>query len=533
LSEALAHASSAAGGPGPAPAVIGRFGRYILVDRLGAGGMAEVFRALVLGPEQFQRVVVVKRILPKYSASPAFIQMFIDEARLCGRLSHPNIIQVYEFGNQDQQHFITMEHVEGRSLVHILQRLCERDDRMSPTVAAEIARQVCRGLAYAHALVAEDGKPLGIIHRDLSPGNLIVGYSGSVKVLDFGIARVENRFRVGTTDPGCVKGKFSYLAPEQVTAKPIDHRADLFTMGIVLYEMLTRERLFRGETSVDSVNLLRTMRIPPPSERNPLVPARLDAIAMRALRRNPAERYQDATEMADALEGFLLENRVSSQELPGFMRNLYRNEIESDRLSFSRAQIEELIRQSPAPEDTPLEAAAGPRTGSVPPEAPSLPSDAAVPVSDEPTSHRSSDPDLDLDLDEVPARPRRLPLVIGGALLAAIALAVVFWPAPRPAPSRLGNPAAPAAGATPTVAAPAPTRPAPPAATPAPTPPAPAAPTPSAPAATTPAPTPASAGSEAEADSTPSPAAPGKPERRRPREQQKVRHALPIDPFAN
>jgi eukaryotic-like serine/threonine-protein kinase len=520
LSEALAHASSLAVGSGPGRGMIGRFGRYILVDRLGAGGMAEVFRALVLGPEQFQRVVVVKRILPKYSASPAFIQMFIDEARLCGRLSHPNIIQVYEFGTQDQQYFITMEYVEGRSLVNMLQRLCEREERMPSTVAAEIARQVCRGLAYAHTLTAEDGKPLGIIHRDLSPGNVIVAHSGSVKVLDFGIARVENRFRVGTTNPGCVKGKFSYLAPEQLTSKPIDHRADLFSMGIVLYEMLTSTRLFRGENSTDSVNLLRSMRIPPPSERNPQVPARLDAIAMRALRRNPAERYQDATEMADALEGFLLENRISSQELPGFMRSLYRHEIEGDRLNFTRDQIEELLGQSPAADTSPPEVSGQPRTGSAPSEIPSLPSDAVAHVSLEPASHPPDDPDLglDLDLDEAPARPRRLPLIIGVLLAAAIALAVVFWPAARPAPSRMARPAASGSH----LATPSPP-PAPPAAAPAPAPPV-APPEPVA------APAPAAAAAPA---ATPAAAGPAKSDRRRPRQQQKVRNALPIDPFAN
>jgi serine/threonine protein kinase len=405
VSRALARSSAdttSGSGSGSKP-VIGRFGRYVLVDRLGAGGMAEVFRALVLGPEQFQRVVVVKRILPQFSASPSFIQMFIDEARLCGRLSHPNIIQVYEFGNHDDQYFITMEYVEGKSLGHIQQRLHDRRERMPPSIAAEIARHMCRGLAYAHALTAEDGKPLGIVHRDLSPGNVIVGYNGLVKVLDFGIARVENRFRIGSTDPGCVKGKSSYLAPEQITGRTADRRADIFTVGIVLYEMLTGTRLFRGDNSTESINMIRAMHIAPPSQRNPAVPVRLDAIVMRALRRQVDERYQDATELADALEGFLLEHRVSSQELPSFMRGLFGPEIGSDQIRFTREEIEALI-------------------GPLPPEATGPePADLAS---------GSADPVIDVDLeDPLPRSRRKLPaLLLAGAMAVAAVLFAVWRP---------------------------------------------------------------------------------------------------------
>jgi eukaryotic-like serine/threonine-protein kinase len=411
--------------PPAARRVLGRFGRYILVDRLGAGGMAEVFRALVLGPEQFQRVVVVKRILPQFSASPSFIEMFIDEARLCGRLSHPNIIQVHEFGNQDGQHFIAMEYVDGSSLGHILQRLADRNTLMPAPMAAEIVRQICRGLAYAHALPAEDGKPLGIVHRDLSPGNLIVGYNGAVKVLDFGIARVENRFRKGMTDPGCVKGKSSYLAPEQVTGQAVDHRADIFTAGIVLYEMLTGTRLFRGDNSTDSMKMVRSMHVPPPSQRNPAVPVRLDAIVLRALRRQREERYQEATEMADALEGFLLENRVSSQELPAFMRSLYGPEIADERIRFTRDEIQAFLGQLP-PENASL--------GSLN------------------TGYTSSpDPVVEVEIEPTPPPPRRRvgTLLLAGGVAAAAALVIAFSPGISRAPPAIPVAAAPVAQARP------------------------------------------------------------------------------------
>ena len=309
------------------------------MDRLGAGGMAEVFRALVLGPEQFQRVVVVKRILPNLCANPSFIKMFIDEATLCGRLSHPNIIQVHEFGRYGQDYFIAMEYLHGRSLNNVLGRLIARSESLPVNIAADIMRQVCRGLAYAHGLKAMDGKPLGIIHRDVTPGNVIVAYTGVVKVVDFGVARVENRFRLGSTDPGHVKGKSSYLAPEQLSGERVDHRADIFSAGILLHEMLTGMRLFKAENPMDTMGLVRSMPIPPPSQHNPQVPPRLDAIVMRALERRRNVRYQDAGEMAEELEAFLIEQRFASQELPGFMRSLFQDDSASPDLQLDSTEI--------------------------------------------------------------------------------------------------------------------------------------------------------------------------------------------------
>lgn len=325
------------------PWVPARYGRYILLDRLGKGGMAEVFRALVVGPEQFQSVVVVKRILPHLCANTAFVRMFIDEARLCGRLSHPNIIRVHDFGQQDGQHFIAMEYLQGRNLTAVIRRLVERREFIVPAMAAEIIRQACRGLAYAHELGAADGKPLGIIHRDVSPGNVMVAHSGAVKVLDFGVARVENRFRRSMTDPGHVKGKAAYLAPEQLSSAPFDHRADIFATGILLHELLTGRRLFKGVTSVDSMELVKTMLIPPPSSVNAKVPPRLDEIVLQALARAPGERFQSATAMADALEEFVLEARFSSQELPSFMSRLFGEEMQRERIDISPEDLQALM----------------------------------------------------------------------------------------------------------------------------------------------------------------------------------------------
>jgi serine/threonine-protein kinase len=320
-------ASASPPAPPPAPPRFERYGRYVLVDRLGAGGMAEVFRAVAIGAEQFQRVVVIKRILPHLSDNPSFVHMFIDEATLCGRLSHPNIIQVHEFGKQEGTYFIAMEYVEGRNLAAVLGRMASRAANVPVNVVADVARHACLGLAYAHALTGPDGSPLGIIHRDITPSNVMISYGGAVKLLDFGIARVASEARLSSTDAGQVKGKSSYLAPELVRQGPLDGRVDLFSMGIVLHEALTGRRLFKGQNPLQTIKLIQEMPIVPPSKVNAAVPPHLDEIVMRALDRDPNRRFQTALEMAEALESLLLEQRHSSQEIGRFMRGLF----EADR----------------------------------------------------------------------------------------------------------------------------------------------------------------------------------------------------------
>ena len=304
--------------------------------------MAEVFRAVVMGPQEFQRVVVVKRVLPRLSEDPAFLKMFIDEATLCGRLSHPNIIQVHEFGEQDEQPFIAMEYVHGRSLSQLLRRLAERRQPLPFTIAAEIMRQVCRGLAYAHTLCSADGRPLGIVHRDVSPGNVIVAFSGAVKLLDFGIARVEDRFRVGNTQPGQVKGKSAYLAPEQVTSQAVDHRADIFAAGILLFEMVTGRRLFKGTNPLECMNLVTSLPIPQPSQLEPKLPPALETVVLRALRRPREERYQSAGDMADDLESFLIKRQCGSRDLPRFITGLHAEESARNPTQLTRDEVRAL-----------------------------------------------------------------------------------------------------------------------------------------------------------------------------------------------
>ena len=285
--------------------------------------MAEVFRAVAMGPEGFQRPLVIKRMLPHLSQDRAFVEMFIDEAKLCGLLSHPNLVQIFEFGSVEESFFIAMEHVQGETLLAVEVKLAQAG-RLAPVGASlEIVRQVCLGLHYAHSLQSSTGQPLGIVHRDVSPANLMLSFHGGVKILDFGIARVAEGLRETRTQAGTMKGKVSYMSPEQIRMEPIDGRSDVFAVGIVLHELLTGRRLFRSTNEYTRARMVLESEIALPSTVNPAVPAAVDGIVMHALERNPQARYQDAAEMADDLEKALFEMRVSPHEPRKLLASLF------------------------------------------------------------------------------------------------------------------------------------------------------------------------------------------------------------------
>ncbi len=296
--------------------------------------MAEVFRAVARGTQGFQRILVVKRILPDLSQDPRFVQMFIDEAKICALISHPNVVQVYEFGRLGDTHFLTMEYVHGRNLSAVMEKLASDNKLPPPDVICEVVRQTCLGLHHAHTMTGGDGKPLAIIHRDVTPANLMVGFNGAVKVLDFGIARAAEEVKETKTQAGAVKGKVAYLAPEQINRRPIDHRIDLFAMGVVLHECLTGQRLFKADNPLAAMKAILDMPIPPPSSINAAVPKRIDQIVARALARDPNMRYQNGKAMALDLESALHELRYFSQRLPNFLRDLFKDEMadSKDRL---------------------------------------------------------------------------------------------------------------------------------------------------------------------------------------------------------
>jgi serine/threonine protein kinase len=319
------------------------YGRYVLLDKIGEGGMAEVFRAAVLGPAGFQRILVIKRILSSISQDQSFVSMFIDEANLCARLSHPNIVQIYDFGRVMDTYFIAMEHVMGRNVSSMMSKVVRSHRLLPPVIAADIARQVCLGLDYAHTLRIGD-RPLGIVHRDVSPTNIMVAYTGAVKVLDFGIARAAEG-RETSTRSGMLKGKIAYLAPEQIHFGPLDCRVDIFATGIVLYEMLAGRRLFRAHNDLQMMKMIMEMSIPPLVTQNPEVKPELECIVMRALERDPDSRYQSASEMASDLEGYLLDERHSAKAVSHFLSDLFCDEIScTPTVEISTDRLIEMVR---------------------------------------------------------------------------------------------------------------------------------------------------------------------------------------------
>jgi serine/threonine protein kinase len=336
-----------------------KFGRYVLLDRIGVGGMAEVFQAVMPGVEGFQRTFVVKRILAERAQSPYFVDMFVQEARINAVLHHPNIVQVFDFGQVGGTYFLAMEYVRGRDVAEILRRL-RRQGRLCPIgVAAYIAREVAVALAYAHALCGPDGQPLHIVHRDVSPSNIMCPRTGGVKLLDFGIAKTVGESEVEKTGVGLFKGKISYIAPERIKEQPVDGRSDLFSLGIVLWELLAGRKLFRGKSEFDTLKNVAQMPVPLPSSLRPEVPPELDRIVARALARDPGDRFATGTELAEALDGVLETLRHQARALPDLLHELFGAELATRQIPTTGPAAELLAAAT-----TETSAASAPRTRS-------------------------------------------------------------------------------------------------------------------------------------------------------------------------
>jgi len=308
-----------------APRAPTAFGKYQLVERLGRGGMAEVWKARINGPAGFQRTLVVKRILPHLVEDDQFVKMFVAEARLSARLNHANIVQVFELGDVDGEYFLAMEYVRGRDLVSVMRAQILRG-APDPGLGAYVVRETCRALAYAHALSDDNGAPLRLIHRDVSPSNVMIAFDGAVKLLDFGIAKALSDTGDNKTQTGTLKGKFGYMSPEQVEGRPIDHRADLFACGVMLHETLTGRRLFKGGSDLQTIAMVREAKVEPPSHFNPLVPPELDVICLRALARDVADRYPSCDEMAAALDHVLHQLKWGPERTRTYLRELFPDE---------------------------------------------------------------------------------------------------------------------------------------------------------------------------------------------------------------
>lgn len=276
--------------------------RYVLLERIGIGGMAEVFRAAVRGAEGFERPVAVKRILPHLSDDVDFVRMFIDEAKIAVQLQHPNIVQILDLGREGHEYFIVMEYVHGKDLRTIQDRVAQLGDRIPLAIVVHIALKICEALHHAHFATGPGGRPLNVVHRDVTPQNVLVSFDGEVKVTDFGLAKAAGR--VTQTQAGVIKGKLAYMAPEAFLGWTVDHRSDVYGVGILLWEMLTGKRLFLGKNDLETVTKAQAAVVPPLRSIDPTIPEELDRIVLRALARDRDQRYQTAEELHDDLEVF-------------------------------------------------------------------------------------------------------------------------------------------------------------------------------------------------------------------------------------
>jgi serine/threonine protein kinase len=309
----------------------GMYGPYRLVKKIAVGGMAEVFKAKRTGVEGFEKVVAVKRILPHLSDNKEFVDMFIDEAKMVAGLTHPNIVQISDLGKLEKSYYIAMEYVHGRDLRSILRRAKDRGLRLPLDLTVLIVSKVCSALEFAHRKKDERGRPMLIVHRDISPQNILISFEGEVKLTDFGIAKAATKARI--TDAGALRGKLLYMSPEQAWGKPMDRRSDLFSLGIVFYEMVTDQKPFLGSSEMSILEMVRECRVAPPSDVNPRIPERLEKVVMTALERDPDHRYQDAAEMYRDLDRVLHERQPpTANELTRFMELLFDEEERIDAL---------------------------------------------------------------------------------------------------------------------------------------------------------------------------------------------------------
>jgi serine/threonine protein kinase len=296
--------------------------RYRVIDRLEAGGMAEVFRGEALSVQGFKKQVAIKRVLPHLAQNKSFISMFLDEARLGARLNHANIVTVFDIGAADNTYFIVMEYIDGCNLKTIIEQFRQMGRRLPVKESIYIGMETCRGLSYAHELADDEGQALSIVHRDISPPNILLSKRGEIKVTDFGLAKATTQLE--KTDPGVVKGKFSYLSPEAARGEAVDARADIFALGVVLWEMIAGRRLFLGETDYRTVELVQQANIPSLRQLNPEVDADLEEVLLKSLTRDPRERFSSARELGDALAGYLFgkQLKVTSYDIANLVKDV-------------------------------------------------------------------------------------------------------------------------------------------------------------------------------------------------------------------
>ncbi len=297
--------------------------RYTITERLDHGGMAEVFRGVAESMEGFKKNVAIKRVLPNLTKNDKFVKMFLDEARLSLFLQHANIVQVFDISRTpDNAYFLVMEFVDGCNLKSLIERQKQKGRRIEIAHSIYVMMEACKALNYAHFLEhPETNAPLGIVHRDISPPNILLSKNGEIKLVDFGLAKANTQ--IESTDQGVVKGKFSYLSPEAASGLEVDHRADIFAIGIILWELFTGRRLFYGDTDYQTVELVRQARVPSIAALNPEIEPELEAIVRKALAKDVNDRYQSAADLGEALAQYLFSRRmkVTARDIAGLVRD--------------------------------------------------------------------------------------------------------------------------------------------------------------------------------------------------------------------
>jgi serine/threonine protein kinase len=326
------------------------FGEYKILKKIATGGMAEVFLAKRVGMKGFEKLLAIKRIHPQFSENEEFIAMFIDEAKLAAKLNHRNIIQIYDFGSQQGSYYIAMEYIFGKDLRSILKKSKERGERFPLAQCAYIITEAAKGLEYAHTLKDHFGRPLQIIHRDISPQNILISYEGEIMLADFGIAKAASKST--ETRAGVLKGKILYMSPEQAWGKPIDRRTDLYSLGVVLYEMVTQRKIFDADSEFSMLEKVRNAVVEFPPNVFENIPNNFLQVVQKALDKNPDHRYQSAHDMRVDLENYLLttQERLSEKAISNYLKHLFREEIEEERKILTESTeilVEKLAAEEP------------------------------------------------------------------------------------------------------------------------------------------------------------------------------------------
>jgi len=329
-----------------------RFGKYLIIDKIATGGMAELYLAKITSVEGFEKLVAIKKILPNLSQDKNLVNMFIDEAKLAAMLTHQNIVQIYDLGSMEGAYFIAMEYVSGKDLRIIINKAKQKGLPISLEHALYITSRICSGLDYSHNLKDFQGSPLKLIHRDISPQNILVTYEGEVKIVDFGIAKAAKK--TSDTREGLIKGKVAYMSPEQASGEPIDNRSDIFSTGILLWEMVTGERMFAG-TDLKVLDRVRKADFQRAETIVPDLPAEVVEILRKALARAPSRRYKSCAAMLTNLEECLssFEVRPSAEGFSQYMKDLFREEIAAEFAALQRAEVQvSTSKEETVPEGT-------------------------------------------------------------------------------------------------------------------------------------------------------------------------------------